>query len=92
MNHSKTIVAALVTVVSGCASPQESSGNFGYQWGGSGVIEFEYEMGEARFAEFLRDYVETYSWELATGEAFRQLAEEHCGCDLTDLFEEWVYE
>jgi hypothetical protein len=56
------------------------------------IEALEYEMGEARFAEFLRDYVETFSWELATGEAFRQLAEEHCGCDLTDLFEEWVYE
>jgi len=51
-----------------------------------------FEMGETLFAEFLRDYVETYSWQLATGENFRQLAEEHCGCDLWHLFEEWVYD
>jgi hypothetical protein len=56
------------------------------------IEALEYEMGETRFAEFLRDYVETYAWEIVTGEEFRQLAEEHCGCDLTDLFEEWVYE
>jgi hypothetical protein len=49
-------------------------------------------MGEAVFAEFLRDYVETYAWQIATGEDFRALAEAHCGCDLTDLFKEWVYE
>jgi len=56
------------------------------------VEALESEMGEATFAEFLRDYVETYAWGIATGEAFRQLAEEHCGCDLSDLFEAWVYE
>jgi hypothetical protein len=56
------------------------------------VEALEQEMGEAVFAEFLRDYVTTYAWLIATGEDFRQLAEEHCGCDLTDLFEAWVYE
>lgn len=56
------------------------------------VEALESEMGEAVFAAFLRDYVEMYSWALATGDDFRELAETHCGCDLTDLFEEWVYE
>jgi hypothetical protein len=56
------------------------------------VEALEYEMGEALFDEFLRDYVEIYSWQIATGDDFRQLAEAHCGCDLTDIFEEWVYE
>jgi len=54
------------------------------------VEALKFEMGEALFAEFLRDYVETYAWQIATGEDFRQLAEEHCGCDLWQLFEEWV--
>jgi len=26
------------------------------------------------------------------GDEFKQLAESHCQCDLTALFEEWVYE
>jgi hypothetical protein len=56
------------------------------------IEALESYMGEAEFAAFLRDYVETFAWRIATGEQFRQLAEEHCECDLTGLFEEWVYE
>ncbi|MBN1221384.1 MAG: M1 family metallopeptidase [Anaerolineae bacterium] len=48
-------------------------------------------MGEASFAEFLRDYYETHKWGIGTAESFKQLAQQHCQCDLTDLFEEWVY-
>ncbi len=49
------------------------------------------EMGQETFDAFLRDYYETHKWKIGSGEAFRQLAEEHCACDLGDLFEEWVY-
>jgi hypothetical protein len=49
------------------------------------------EMGQETFDAFLRDYYETHRWKIGSGEAFRQLAEEHCACDLGDLFEEWVY-
>jgi hypothetical protein len=49
------------------------------------------EMGQEVFAGFLRDYYETHQWGIGTTEAFRQLAEEHCQCDLTALFREWVY-
>jgi hypothetical protein len=49
------------------------------------------EMGEEQFWDFLRDYYQSYKWGIGTGEAFRQLAEEHCGCDLEALFEAWVY-
>lgn len=48
-------------------------------------------MGQATFAEFLRDYVQSYRWGIATGADFKRLAEQHCNCDLTTLFEEWVY-
>ncbi len=74
----------------------------GYEGGEYGAIVYgrgplfvealESEMGEAVFAAFLRDYVEMYSWALATGDDFRELAETHCSCDLTDIFDEWVYE
>jgi len=50
------------------------------------------EMGPEPFGEFLRDYYESHKWGIGTGDAFRQLAEHHCQCDLTALFEEWVYE
>jgi len=49
-------------------------------------------MGQDTFDDFLRDYYQTHKWGIGTGEAFKQLAEEHCQCNLTPLFEEWVYE
>jgi hypothetical protein len=50
------------------------------------------EMGQEVFDKFLRDYYESHQWGIGTGDTFRQLAEGHCQCDLTALFEEWVYE
>lgn len=50
------------------------------------------EMGQETFETFLRDYYETFKWGIATTEGLKQLAESHCLCDLTPLFEEWVYE
>ncbi len=49
------------------------------------------EMGAENFAAFLRRYYQTYQWQIATGEDFKALAEAECGCDLTPLFEQWVY-
>jgi aminopeptidase N len=49
-------------------------------------------MGQERFDEFLRDYYGSHQWGIGTADAFKQLAEHHCQCDLTPLFEEWVYE
>ncbi len=56
------------------------------------LVALAEEMGQASFAEFLRDYYETHKWGIGTGESFKQLAQQHCQCDLNDLFEEWVYE
>jgi aminopeptidase N len=50
------------------------------------------ELGQETFDEFLRDYYESHKWGIGTSDAFKQLAERHCQCDLTALFEEWVYE
>jgi hypothetical protein len=49
------------------------------------------EMGQETFDAFLRDYYQSHKWDIGTGESFRQLAEEHCQCDLSELFEAWVY-
>ena len=56
------------------------------------VEELAKEMGEGVFAEFLQDYYKNYRWGVATGDDFKQLAEQHCKCDLTPLFETWVYD
>jgi hypothetical protein len=50
------------------------------------------EMGEETFGAFLRDYYDSHQWGIGTGEDFQQLAEEHCQCDLTSLFDEWVHQ
>lgn len=50
------------------------------------------EMGQEEFDKFLRDYYESHKWGIGTSDAFKQLAERYCQCDLTALFEEWVYE
>jgi hypothetical protein len=49
-------------------------------------------MGQQVFDEFLRDYYQSHKWGIGTGGDFEELAEEHCQCDLTALFEGWVYE
>lgn len=48
-------------------------------------------MGPEVFAEFMRDYFKNYEYQIATGADFKRLAEQHCDCDLTALFEAWVF-
>lgn len=48
-------------------------------------------MGEPAWNAFLQDYYQSYKWGIATTQGYRQLAEEHCQCDLGPLFGEWVY-
>ncbi|MEW5986473.1 MAG: M1 family metallopeptidase [Chloroflexota bacterium] len=49
-------------------------------------------MGQATFDAFLQDYYRTFKWGIVTPESLQELAEQHCVCDLTTLFEEWVYD
>jgi aminopeptidase N len=53
--------------------------------------ELAQEMGQETFDAFMRDYSETYRWEIATSEDFQALAEQHCQCDLAAMFDEAVY-
>lgn len=48
------------------------------------------KMGQAVFDDFMRDYFSSNQWGIVTPAVFRQSAQEHCGCDLTALFAEWV--
>ena len=60
---------------------------------GRGRLFFEAhknQMGGEAVDSFLRDYTVSYSWGIATPDGLKSLAERHCNCDLTPLFEEWV--
>ncbi len=71
-----------------------TDGSYGSIVYGRGPLFFEAlkeEMGQEAFDAFLRRYVDTYSWGVATTEGLRSLAEEQCGCDLGELFGKWIY-
>lgn len=60
---------------------------------GRGPLFFEAlaeRIGAAALTDFLSDYTRTYRWGIATPEGLRTLAEQHCACDLADLWAEWV--
>jgi hypothetical protein len=48
------------------------------------------QIGQPAFDSLMHDYATTYAWNIATTDSFKQLAEQHCNCDLTPLFDEWV--
>ena len=56
------------------------------------IVALAETMGQKTFDEFYRDYYQLYKWGIAGGHEFKEMAERHCRCDLTPLFEEWVYE
>ena len=61
---------------------------------GRGGLFFEAlrsEMGQGNFDAFMKDYVQSNSWDIATPEKLKAEAESHCGCNLTPLFEKWIY-
>lgn len=55
-------------------------------------IELEKMMGAEKFDAFIKSYAAKYAWSISTTEGLRAEAELSCGCDLGELFEEWVYE
>ncbi len=62
---------------------------------GRGPLFFEAladEVGQETLSATLRDYVQTYAYRVADTEGFKDVAEENCGCDLTPLFETWIYD
>ena len=54
-------------------------------------ITLENQIGQATFSTFIKDYVQTYAWQNATTDGLKKIAEKDCACDLTPLFQEWVY-
>lgn len=55
-------------------------------------LELEQELGLDIVMSAIENYFDTYLWENASGEDLRAVFEEACGCDLSEQFEEWVYE
>jgi hypothetical protein len=55
------------------------------------VEELSEVMGLSVFDAFMMDYYQTFKWGRSTTIEFQNLAEDHCDCELDDLFEEWVY-
>jgi aminopeptidase N len=49
------------------------------------------KMGEETFNAFMKDYTESNAWGIGTSETMKELAEQHCACDLSAMYEEWVY-
>jgi hypothetical protein len=61
---------------------------------GRGGLFFEAlrdEMGGDDFDAFMKDYTQSNAWDITTTEKLKANAEKHCGCDLTKLFEKWIY-
>jgi aminopeptidase N len=56
------------------------------------LMELEKTLGPELNAQFWKEYVARYQWQISTTGEFRQLAEEICDCQLGDLFLDWVYE
>ena len=48
------------------------------------------KLGQANMDAFLADYTSTFQWKIATTAGLKQVAEQHCGCDLSALFKQWV--
>ncbi len=49
------------------------------------------QIGQAAFDSLMVDYVKIFSWNIATTDGFKKLAEQHCSCNLTPLFQDWIY-
>jgi aminopeptidase N len=56
------------------------------------LLELEKMLGSELNAQFWKEYVARYQWQISTTGEFRNLAEEICDCQLGDLFIDWVYE
>jgi len=49
------------------------------------------EMGQESFDALLRNYTQDNAWDIATPQKLHSTAEAECSCDLTPLFNEWIY-
>jgi aminopeptidase N len=69
----------------------EEYGSIVYGRGGLFFEALRDEMGRENFDAFMKNYVQNNSWDIATPEKLKSVAEAQCGCNLTQLFEKWIY-
>ncbi len=62
-----------------------------YGRGGIFFDELRKQIGDEAFERFQKSYYRTYQWGIATTEGLKETAEEACRCDLTEMFDSWVY-
>lgn len=78
----------------GLAVDQYSTGDYIAIVYGKGAFFFDAlreRLGEAAYHALMHDYTQAFSWRIGYTTDFQTMAEQHCNCDLDDLFEEWVY-
>jgi hypothetical protein len=55
------------------------------------ILALRDKMGTESFDRFLRNYSQQFRWAIATTADFKIWAEQDCGCDLSSLFNAWIY-
>jgi len=55
------------------------------------ILALRDAMGTISFDRFLRNYSRHFQWAIATTADFKNMAEQDCGCDLSSLFNAWIY-
>jgi hypothetical protein len=73
------------------AYSQEEYGSIVYGRGALFFFALRDEIGQEAFDVFLKTYATKYSWGLASTEDLKTSAEQTCGCNLTPLFNDWIY-
>jgi hypothetical protein len=54
--------------------------------------ELRQQLGDDLFFEFLQDFFDEYRYRIASAADFEMTAESTCGCQLDELFDQWVFE
>jgi hypothetical protein len=54
------------------------------------ILALRERMGLVTFDQFISNYTQRFEWAISTTADFKQVAEQTCSCDLTEIFDEWV--
>ena len=54
-------------------------------------LELEEQFGEEVLLTWIRNFSQAYRWKVADTEDVRESLEAACSCDLSEMFEEWIY-
>jgi hypothetical protein len=73
------------------AYTSEEYGAIVYGRGPFFFVALRQQIGQVIFDSLMHDYASTFTWDIATTDDLKKLAEQHCKCDLGSLFQEWVY-